>query len=244
MSCCQNKNAPVENFHKNPLNYDQESQTYTIEEGTYYAPPWPAQRTVFDSTLQNSFNTSGIPDFLNYSSTLPQPMPEPIPTMAAASFQIARGLSPTQTPNPNPNPTMCYAQPGSYCYNNIDPPVQCPSGMTSNGGPFGNNVCVPFITKPTNSMCLAPPNKYCSSDNSTPSNCPDSYKCLGGPMLFKPICNAPMNKYCPNSTNTNLYPKPVQCPKNKICLGGPTKPMFTRESRKSVHAGRYDLYSY
>ena len=78
MSCCQNKkNVGVENFDSyNPTNYDQENQTYTIDSDSYYAPPWPAQRTQFDLSLQNKFTTVGIPDFLNYSSHIP-----PIPTL-------------------------------------------------------------------------------------------------------------------------------------------------------------------
>ena len=70
MSCCNgnSQNQNMENFAHNPLDYDQESQTYTIDNNSYYSPPWPAQRSVFDMDLQQKLNTSSIPDFLNYSS--------------------------------------------------------------------------------------------------------------------------------------------------------------------------------
>ena len=66
---CQPKN--IENFDDlyNPLNFDTESKTYTVN-GGYYSPPWPMQRSQFDMDLQTKFSTSNIPDFLNYSSTV------------------------------------------------------------------------------------------------------------------------------------------------------------------------------
>lgn len=76
MSCCNN-NFPshdyyVENYCsscKNPADFTPEEKTYTIG-NTYYAPPWPADRSTYDKNLQKIFSTSTIPDFLNYSSTL------------------------------------------------------------------------------------------------------------------------------------------------------------------------------
>ena len=75
MSCCQNKrlnniqDGNIEPFRL-PLaqNYDIEDQTYTNPASTYYAAPWPMDRTQYDANLQAKLNTSNIPDFLNYTS--------------------------------------------------------------------------------------------------------------------------------------------------------------------------------
>jgi hypothetical protein len=80
MSCCQQNNSQrqnsnsarmqIENFMESPTNYDTQKQTWEISQGVYYAPPWPAQRTLYDSGLQAQFNTIKLPDFLNYNDTV------------------------------------------------------------------------------------------------------------------------------------------------------------------------------
>ena len=72
----QRRVEQFENF--NPNDFQQEQNTYTIG-GGYYAPPWPAQRTAFDASLQTKFNTAGIPDFLNYSNNAPVTTTTPAP---------------------------------------------------------------------------------------------------------------------------------------------------------------------
>ena len=79
MSCCNNKNKNMvsENYeysgnYHHPLDYDVERQTYTIDNASYYAPPWPATRTTFDMNLQTKFSTAAVPDYINYSSDVKQ----------------------------------------------------------------------------------------------------------------------------------------------------------------------------
>ncbi len=75
MSCCNN-NLPSHNYYvenycsscKNPADFTPEDKTYTIG-NTYYAPPWPADRSKYDQEYQRMFTTGAIPDFLNYSNT-------------------------------------------------------------------------------------------------------------------------------------------------------------------------------
>lgn len=78
MSCCQNNTRmttpamrTVEGYEClqkfNPNNFSKEDKTYIVGK-QYYAPPWPTERTEFDSNLQAKFSTSQIPDFLNYSN--------------------------------------------------------------------------------------------------------------------------------------------------------------------------------
>ena len=80
MSCCQNNTGTttpamrnIEGFEcrqkYNPNDFTKEVNTYVVNKKQYYAPPWPTQRTVFDSGLQSKFTTASIPDFLNYSSS-------------------------------------------------------------------------------------------------------------------------------------------------------------------------------
>lgn len=72
MSCCNNEMHyyPIENYCSscNPTNFTPQDKTYTIAD-TYYAPPWPAERSKYDQNLQTRLNTASIPDFLNYSNT-------------------------------------------------------------------------------------------------------------------------------------------------------------------------------
>lgn len=86
MSCCQNNTGTtsptmrnIEGFNYpqrfNPANFNKESNTYTVGD-KYYAAPWPAQRTEFDSNLKTKFNTSSMPDFLNYSNAVVAPVSE------------------------------------------------------------------------------------------------------------------------------------------------------------------------
>ena len=60
----------MENFMMSPTNYDMQKQTYEIDPQSYYAPPWPVQRTVYDMGLQNQFNTIKLPDYLNFSDDI------------------------------------------------------------------------------------------------------------------------------------------------------------------------------
>lgn len=96
MSCCGNKkmqnlgNFPIENYTlPRAQNYDDEAQTYTNESSDYYAAPWPMERTAFDGNLQAEFNTSNIPDFLNYTSGNAPVMPWSSST-APASLNLNR----------------------------------------------------------------------------------------------------------------------------------------------------------
>jgi len=78
MSCCGgNKNTmnnlmptkTVKEFYGafDPNNYYDQNQTYVIDPDNYYAPPWPADRTTFDTDLQKTLNPSTQPDFINYT---------------------------------------------------------------------------------------------------------------------------------------------------------------------------------
>ena len=100
MSCCQQnafrqvpnsqfrmQSPSMENFMMSPTNYDMQKQTYEIDSKTYYAPPWPAQRTNYDIGLQNQFNTIKLPDYLNFSDAVKtqQGLPD-IPTIKKGRY--------------------------------------------------------------------------------------------------------------------------------------------------------------
>lgn len=96
MSCCnkKNNNMIAENYeysgnYHHPLDYDVGKQTYTISNNAYYAPPWPATRTMFDEGLIQKFSTSGIPDYLNYNSSVKDQV-EPQPAHARKSMHTGR----------------------------------------------------------------------------------------------------------------------------------------------------------
>jgi hypothetical protein len=100
MSCCQQnmfrqvpnsqfrmQSPSMENFMMSPTNYDMQKQTYEIDSKIYYAPPWPAQRTVYDMGLQTQFNTIKLPDYLNFSDAVKrqQGLPD-IPTIKKGRY--------------------------------------------------------------------------------------------------------------------------------------------------------------
>lgn len=73
---CTRGNQSVENYSESccghdPNDFDELKNTYTIDSGAYYAPPWPAQRTTFDQKLQSTWNIGQTPDFLNFNSGVP-----------------------------------------------------------------------------------------------------------------------------------------------------------------------------
>jgi len=77
MSCCGGKNTmnnfmPTRNIKEpygafNPNDYNVENHTYVVDPQSYYAPPWPADRTSYDAEIQSALNPSGKPDFINYT---------------------------------------------------------------------------------------------------------------------------------------------------------------------------------
>jgi hypothetical protein len=101
MSCCQQnmfRQVPnsqfrmpipsMENFMMSPTNYDIQKQTYEIDPKVYYAPPWPAQRTGYDMSLQNQFNTIKLPDYLNFSNSvkMQQGLPDARPSIKTGRY--------------------------------------------------------------------------------------------------------------------------------------------------------------
>ena len=102
MSCCQQnmfRQAPnsqfkmqmpsMENFTMmSPTDYEMQKQTYEIDAKTYYSPPWPAQRTGYDTGLQNQFNVIKIPDYLNFIDVVKkeQGLPEARPSIKTGRY--------------------------------------------------------------------------------------------------------------------------------------------------------------
>ena len=78
MSCCQGNSQQqfqnrIENYHyrrdtRNPANFQMESNTYVLNPQAYYSPPMPSYTTQYDADLRTKFNTSDIPDFLNFKN--------------------------------------------------------------------------------------------------------------------------------------------------------------------------------
>jgi hypothetical protein len=157
MSCGQgNQNMQLkkrieyyDNTKFNPLNYDDLTDTYTVDPSAYYAAPWPAERTQFDMNMQQNLSTADIPDFLNFRDTSPSAevfdhsKPGNRPSMFRGQYYSYPGVGEEYTANGmNGDRYQAFVKPN--CNNNYTMnTTQCPPAYACWNGRTGKKkICV------------------------------------------------------------------------------------------------------